>query len=81
MAWVKTIEPDAAKDLLKDLYQAAQKRLGYVPNIAKVQSLRPETMRIGVSLYRQLMDAPTGISFRQRVFIATVVSKANGCYY
>ena len=32
-------------------------------------------------MYRQLMDAPTGISSRQRVLIATVASEINGCYY
>jgi alkylhydroperoxidase family enzyme len=81
MAWVKMIEPKAATGLLKEIYESAKKRAGYVPNITKLQSLRPETMDIGFALYRQLMDAPTGISRRQRVLIATVVSRINGCYW
>ena len=81
MAWVKINQTEEATGLLKDVYQAAQKKAGYVPQVTKVQSLRPETLQRGLSLYRQLMDAATGISFRQRVLIGTVVSRVNGCHY
>ncbi len=81
MAWVKIIEPETATDQLKKIYDAARERAGYVPNITKLQSLRPETMSLGFALYQQIMDAETGISRLQRVLIATVVSKVNGCYY
>jgi alkylhydroperoxidase family enzyme len=46
-----------------------------------LQSLRPKTMERGFDLYCQIMDDPTGISKRERVLIATVVSKVNGCHY
>ena len=81
MAWVKTVKPEEATGVLDRVYLAAEKRAGYLPNLTRLQSLRPETMAIGVSLYRQLMDASTGINSRQRVLIATVVSKINGCHY
>ena len=81
MAWVKTVQAEEASGVLASVYQAAEKKAGYLPNLTKLQSLRPETMEIGISLYRQLMDAPTGINSRQRVLIATVVSKINGCHY
>ena len=81
MAWIKTIETESATGRLKGIYESATKRIGHVPNITKLQSLRPETMGAGFALYQQIMDAPTGISRRLRVFIATVVSKVNGCYY
>ncbi len=81
MAWIKIIEPEAATGGLKRIYESARERAGYVPNITKLQSLRPETMSLGFALYQQIMDAETGISRLQRVLIATVVSKVNGCYY
>lgn len=81
MAWVKTIEPETATGLLKKIYESAEKRAGYIPSMTKLQSLRPEAMNIGFTLYRELMDSPTGITHRQRVLIATVVSKVNGCYW
>jgi alkylhydroperoxidase family enzyme len=81
MAWIKTIPPEAATGKLKEIYDAAAARAGFVPQMTRLQSLRPETMEIGFALYRQLMDAPTGITRRQRVLIATVVSKVNGCFW
>jgi uncharacterized peroxidase-related enzyme len=81
MAWVRTVAEDAAAGKLREVYQKVRERAGAVPNIAKVQSLRPATMAFGFGLYCQLMDDPTGISRRERVLIATVVSKVNGCLY
>jgi uncharacterized peroxidase-related enzyme len=81
MPWVLTIHEERAEGTLAAVYQKARERAGKVPNIAKLQSLRPETAARGFDLYCQLMDAPTGLSRRERVLIATVVSKVNGCLY
>ena len=81
MAWVQMVAEDAASGKLHDLYQRVRERSGLVPNIARVQSLRPATTAFGFGLYCQIMDDPTGLSRRERVLIATVVSKVNGCYY
>jgi uncharacterized peroxidase-related enzyme len=81
MAWVQTVSAEAATGNLRALYQRVRERAGVVPNIAKLQSLRPDTASRGFDLYCQVMDDPTGISKRERVLIATVVSKVNGCLY
>jgi uncharacterized peroxidase-related enzyme len=81
MAWVQMVSEEAATGKLRELYQRSRERAGVVPNIAKLQSLRPETASRGFGLYCQVMDDPTGISKRERVLIATVVSKVNGCLY
>jgi uncharacterized peroxidase-related enzyme len=81
MAWVQMVSAEAATDNLRALYQRVRERAGVVPNIAKLQSLRPDTASRGFDLYCQVMDDPTGISKRDRVLIATVVSKVNGCLY
>jgi alkylhydroperoxidase family enzyme len=81
MAWVQMIPEEGATGKLGELYQRARERAGFIPNIAKVQSLRPETASRGFDLYCQVMDAPSGITGRERVLIATVVSKVNGCLY
>ena len=81
MAWVKTVAVETASGKLKAMYQRVRKRAGVVPNIARVQSLRPKTMEHGLDLYCRIMDDPSGISKRERVLIATVVSKVNGCLY
>jgi alkylhydroperoxidase family enzyme len=81
MAWVTTIPEDAASGSLRQFYARVRERSGTIPNIAKLQSLRPATTAFGFGLYCQLMDDPTGLSKRERVLIATVVSKVNGCLY
>lgn len=81
MAWVKTVSEDAASGELREVYERVRARAGGVPNIAKLQSLRPKTTALGFDLYCQIMDDPTGIGKRERVLIATVVSKINGCLY
>jgi alkylhydroperoxidase family enzyme len=82
MPWVQTIPPEAATGRLRELYERARARAGgQVPNITRLQSLRPETLRLGFAIYCQLMDDPTGLTRRERVLIATVVSKVNGCHY
>jgi uncharacterized peroxidase-related enzyme len=73
-------EQDASGQL-NEVYQRVRERAGVVPNVAKVQALRPKTMERGFDLYCQIMDDPTGIGKRERALIATVVSKVNGCLY
>lgn len=81
MAWVQTVAEEGAAGKLQDVYGRVRERAGRVVNIARVQSLRPRTLECGFDLYCQIMDDPTGITRRERVLIATVVSKVNGCYY
>jgi Zn-dependent M32 family carboxypeptidase len=42
MTFVKTIPEEQSEGLVQDLYQAAQKSMGYVPNYVKAFSLHPE---------------------------------------
>ena len=81
MSWVRTISESEATGPLAEVYRRVRERAGSVPNIARLQGLRPATMGRGFDLYCQVMDDPTGISRRERALIATVVSKANGCLY
>jgi alkylhydroperoxidase family enzyme len=81
MAWVPTVPEDQATGEVAELYRRAHERAGKVPKIAQLQSLRPASAVRGFDLYCQLMDAPTGLTRRERVLIATVVSKVNGCHY
>jgi len=42
MTYIKTIPEDKAEDLVRDLYQAGHKSLGYVANYVKALSIRPD---------------------------------------
>lgn len=81
MSWIQTIPENQATGQLAQIYQETRAKCGKVINLVRVQSLRPDTMAIGRTLYRHLMDGPGGLSRLHRVLIATVVSKVNGCLY
>ena len=81
MSWIKTVPDNEATGLLSEIYEQTIAKFGNIINLVKIQSLSVETMSIGRQLYRHLMDKHGGLSRLQRVLIATVVSKLNGCYY
>ena len=81
MSWIQTIPYAEASDELKKIYDETKAKFGKVINLVKIQSLRPDTMAIGRNLYRHIMTIPDGLTRKERVLIATVVSSLNGCYY
>lgn len=81
MAYIATVEPGDAGAELRAEYEAAVRRAGKVFNILKVQSLSPRTLRASTQLYLAAMHAPSGLSRAEREMLATVVSRANECFY
>jgi len=82
MPWIRTVAPDQAEGLLKQIYDAAVRRAGRVFNVVRLQSLRPKALNASMQLYLELMHAPDGALTRaQREMIAVVVSATNGCHY
>ena len=82
MAWIETIEPEAATGLLRRLYDAAVRRAGKIYQVVRIQSQRPKVLRESIHLYVEVMHSPdSGLTRAQRELIATVVSRANGCHY
>jgi len=81
MPWIKTIEPREATGELKVEYDQAVTRAGKVFNILKVQSLNPESLRASMQLYLATMYGRSGLSRAEREMLATVVSRANQCFY
>lgn len=81
MAWIKTIDEHEATGVLREFYEGVKQQMGFVPNILKVHSLRPDVLRAMQPLYEALMFGPSGLTRAQREMIATVVSKLNNCHY
>jgi uncharacterized peroxidase-related enzyme len=82
MPWIRTVPPEEATGLLRQIYDAAMRRAGRVFNVVRLQSLRPKVLDASMQLYLQLMHAPDGALTRaQREMIAVVVSATNGCHY
>jgi len=68
-------------DGLRNLFTRARERLGFVPNVFRVYSYRPERLSAWFAHYRQLHEPSENLSAADREMIAVVVSAANGCLY
>jgi alkylhydroperoxidase family enzyme len=82
MAWIRTIVPERADGLLRQLYDAAIRRAGKVFNIIRIQSVRPKVLRSSTQLYIEIMHSrDSRLTRAQREMIATAVSSLNKCRY
>ncbi len=81
VAWIRTVPDDEATGFVKAVYEANIKGRGWVSNIIRSFSIRPETLRAFQNLFATLMFGPSALSRAQREMIATVVSVANNCHY
>ena len=75
--------PDEAQlpDDLRGLFAKARERLGFVPNVFRVYSFRPQRLSAWFAHFRQLHEPTEQLGAADRELIAVVVSAANGCLY
>jgi uncharacterized peroxidase-related enzyme len=73
--------PATLDDDLRAVFDKCVEKLGFVPNVLKAYSLRPQKLRNFVAMYNELMLGPSGLSKLEREMVAVVVSAANRCYY
>ncbi len=66
---------------LRGLFAKARERLGFVPNVFRVYSFRPERLSAWFAHYRQLHQPTAQLDAADREMIAVVTSAANGCLY
>lgn len=81
MAWIRTIEPEAAGDELRAVYHRVTGERGKLSAIMQVQSLSPRAITAHMDLYQTAMFTPGGVSRAERELIAVVVSATNRCRY
>ncbi len=81
MAWIRTVEVDAATGLLKREYEAAERRAGGVAGVVSAMSLNPPVLSSSMRLYRDIMFRDSPLSRVQREMLATAVSVFNECHY
>ena len=81
-AWIKMISDEDADEALLDTLKLARTPHGTVDNVMRVHSLRPNTMRGHVVLYRAALhdDANTLPTWLQET-ISSYVSILNDCPY
>jgi uncharacterized peroxidase-related enzyme len=73
-------EADLPADL-QGLFRAARERIGFVPNVFRAYSYKPERLSAWFAHFRLLHEPSPGLSEAEREMIAVVVSMANGCLY
>jgi len=78
---LRVADPTDLDDDLKAAYAKCVEKLGFVPNVLRAYSLRPQKLRNFMAMYNELMLAPSGLSKLEREMVAVVVSAANRCYY
>ena len=81
MAYIETIDEDAADGELAELYRRGANRDGTVDAVLKVHSLSPPSLKAHLELYITAMHRPSPLSRAEREMVATVVSRINGCDY
>lgn len=82
MAWIRTIDEQAAEGRLAELYaRMADPASGRVDHVLKIHSLHPDGLAAHWELYRAAMRGTAGLSAAEREMIAVVVSARNGCHY
>ena len=82
MAYIKTVREDEATGSLAKQYEAARQRAGSIAEIVKLHSLDPVSLKASMQLYMATTTRPRSpLSRVEREFIATVVSRANDCFY
>ena len=80
-SWFAVPDEDSLPDGLRGLFAKSRERLGFVPNVFRVWSFRPERLSAWFSHFRSLHEPTEGLGAADRELIAVVVSQANGCLY
>ncbi len=66
---------------IQELYAKNREKPGFVPNVFRAYSLRPEQLRGFIALYDSIMEADSGLTKAEREMIAVAVSAENHCFY
>lgn len=80
-SWFGVPDPADLPEDLRGLFNKAAERLGFVPNVFRAYSFRPERLRAWFTHFRALHEPTEHLDAAEREMIAVAVSMANGCLY
>ena len=81
ISWLRVPPQEDAPPGVREMYDKADEKLGFVPNVLRVYSLRPAHLELWNAFYDDLMRGESRLTRPQREMIAVVVSTANRCHY
>lgn len=74
-------DEEALPEDIKELYAKMREKPGFVPNVYKAYSLRPNQLRGFIAFYDSIMTDDSGLTKAEREMIAVAVSALNHCFY
>ena len=80
-SWLRVPAEEDAPAEVQGLFDKANEKLGFVPNVLRVYALRPRHLELWNTFYDELMRGESGLTREQREMIAVVVSTVNRCHY
>ncbi|MEP7274505.1 MAG: peroxidase-related enzyme [Acidobacteriota bacterium] len=81
ISWFPIPSEDQLPDNLQGLFRKARERIGFVPNVFRVYSFRPERLTAWFAHYKQLHEPTEHLGAAEREMIAVAVSMVNRCLY
>jgi uncharacterized peroxidase-related enzyme len=81
LSWLHTPPDEDVPGEVKELWEQPLERLGFVPRVLRIFSLRPLHLVRWWSYYDELLRGDSGLTKAQREMIAVVVSTVNRCHY
>jgi len=76
----ETPEAELPADI-REVYETNRSKVGFVPNVFRAYSRRPEHFRAFMNYHDVLMKGPSGLSRAEREAIVVAVSAENRCQY
>lgn len=74
-------EEESLPEDLQTLFEQNRAKPGFVPNVFRTYSLRPQQLRGFIALYDALMADESNLTKAEREMIAVAVSAQNHCFY
>ncbi len=81
LAWLHVPGEEEVPEEVRSLWQRADEKLGFVPNVLRTWALRPEHMLRWRKYMDELLKGASGLTEAQREMIGVVVSSTNRCHY
>ncbi len=81
VSWFPVPEEEELPEGLRGLFAKAREAVGFVPNVFRAYSYRPERLSAWFNHYKQLHEPTENLDAAEREMIAVAVSMANGCLY
>ncbi|HEU5102228.1 MAG TPA: peroxidase-related enzyme [Roseiflexaceae bacterium] len=66
---------------IRAVFAEMRAKPGFVPNVYRAYSLRPQQLRGFIALYDSIMNDDSGLTKAEREMIAVAVSAHNHCFY